>query len=327
MEYSFKLSFCIPTLNRADFLLETLCSINIPSSELSNVEICIFNNGSETEYKHVEEVISQLVRKGMHIRYQKGTSTVPIDDSMIMVMNMALGEYLFCLGDDDILLPNTLSTVLSLLNNYSFDLLILNGIIFNEKNNTRDGIFKQNSDHSISFKDVVLRYKNNCSFGNIIINRKCVLYEDQNYLRGTSHSYGSFWLKLFSLYEEKIEPKILIVNEHIVCLRAIQKTYNILQVTFEHTLLEIKLYKESIGARGQQIMEEYEDKFWQSQARFTNLLKYSLAGNDLLNIKRYNHNFYTKFLFKIYFAVLTSFFLKPVKPMLKYLLLKIRNWR
>ena len=55
-----KLSFCIPTLNRPDYLKKTLLSICSDVSYSSLFEICIYNNYSDSSYESIEAQIKLL---------------------------------------------------------------------------------------------------------------------------------------------------------------------------------------------------------------------------------------------------------------------------
>lgn len=319
------LSICIPTLNRPEFLLESLKSIEILIEKSARIEICVFNNGSNRDYTRVENFIDRLTKRYVNVNYLVNNVTIAIDDSMMQVMKMAKGDYLFLLGDDDILESEGQNLILNILNKMEFDLGILNGVIFNKKNNTRTKIFNHSSDAIISFREAFLKYKNYCSYGNIIVKRNCILEGDQIYLKGTSHAYGCFWLDFFRKHEKDQHPVILIFDIEAVCLRAVEKTYNILQVTFEHTMLELNLYKALIGDKCKIILNEYELLFWYEQSKYTTLLKYGMAGNELFKIKDYNESFYYNYRFRIYIMSFLVIILKPIKPIIRYIILKLRK--
>lgn len=325
MENRIKVSFCIPSLNRPEYLLNAIESIcNQKGLNQDMTEICVFNNCSDSSYLDVESTINALSSQ-YNISYTKGLVRLEIDQSMGQVMKMANGKYLFLLGDDDFLLPDSLKVIIDLINKSEFDLAVFNALILNEKNKTLTRMFYPSNTSYFDLKKCLLELKNYCSYGNILIKSDCINYEDFKYLEGTSHAYGCFWLSFFRQYETRLQLKVVVPNDPVVCLRAILKTYNLLQVTFEHSQKEFSLYYETIGEKSTIILREYEHDFWKDQSRFFKLLQYGLAGNDLSKIRKYNNNFYNKYVFKIAFARITAYFLRPIKNMLKSFINKYKK--
>lgn len=115
MPKKFKLSICIPTYNRARNLRNCLHSIeviNLAFREL--VEICVSNNGSSDE---TDEIIKEAQLK-MPINYNRNQSNIGIARNFVKVVNMASGEFVWLIGDDDLLLPNTFEKILMLIDEY-----------------------------------------------------------------------------------------------------------------------------------------------------------------------------------------------------------------
>lgn len=315
-----KLSFCIPTLNRPEYLLSAIRSICSDKSFSSKFEICIYNNSSDVDYNIVEQEIVRLSSE-FTITYVKGNSRLEIDQSMFQAINFSSGDFLFLLGDDDYLLPNGLNKIIELVDNDDFDLVIFNALILNEKNRTLTKMFDVSDIYYNDLRKCLLELKNFCSYGNLLIKSNFINSNDFKYLEGTSHAYGCFWLSFFTEYELGLEPKVIVCNSDVVCLRAILKTYNLLQVTFEHSQKEFNLYYNRIGKKSTLILNEYEDSFWRDQSGFFKLLKYGLAGNDIQKIKRYNMVFYKKHFLKINFIKILAILLKPFKSFFKFVIL------
>ncbi|TRX04452.1 glycosyltransferase family 2 protein [Flavobacterium gawalongense] len=324
MDNLIKVSFCIPSLNRPKYLLNAIESICNQTGFNQDIEICIFNNCSDTSYFDVENIIN-VFSSQYNIYYSKGLVRLEIDQSMHEVIKMAKGNFLFLLGDDDFLLPNSLKVIIDLINKDKFDLVIFNAIILNEKNKTKARMFNSKKSVLLDLNEVLLEFKNYCSYGNILIKSEFIRSDDFKYLEGTSHAYGCFWLAFFRLYEKGLQPRVIISNRHVVCLRAILKTYNLLQVTFEHSQKEFSLYYKAIGEKSTEILKGYENSFWKDQSRFFKLLQYGLAGNDLSKISSYNYVFYNDYVIKITFAKIFAYFLKPFKTTLKYFFITFKK--
>lgn len=111
-QLQYKLSLCIPTYNRAKHLVNCLQSIfSIDPVYRNQIEICISNNGSSD---NTEEVVHSFQEK-MPIVYCKNPINIGIPRNFLNVVSMASGEFAWLLGDDDLLLPETVQRVISLI--------------------------------------------------------------------------------------------------------------------------------------------------------------------------------------------------------------------
>ena len=99
-----KLSICIPTYNRSKYLENCLNSIFISKkkSELP-IEICISDNNSE---ENIAPIIKKYKKK-INIVYKKNKSNIGIAKNIIKSVSFAKGEFIWLLGNDDLVLPNT----------------------------------------------------------------------------------------------------------------------------------------------------------------------------------------------------------------------------
>lgn len=112
---SIVLSICIPTYNRAVCLSHCLDSIkhNFKIHTLP-YEVCISDNCSVDNTK-------EIVRKyqdHIHIRYECQKSNVGRANNYIKAVHMAKGEFVWLLGDDDLLLPGALLKMLGFIEKY-----------------------------------------------------------------------------------------------------------------------------------------------------------------------------------------------------------------
>lgn len=108
-----KLSICIPTFNRADCLRNCLESITSNDDFFVNqIEVCISNNGSTDS---TEKVIDEYEKKLPIIR-SLNQENIGIPKNFLKVVSMSNSEFVWLIGDDDLLLPNTLKKSLNLIN-------------------------------------------------------------------------------------------------------------------------------------------------------------------------------------------------------------------
>ncbi|MCS6763626.1 MAG: glycosyltransferase [Candidatus Protistobacter heckmanni] len=107
-----RLSICIPTYNRARHLRN--CLRSIASSGImqhSGVEVCISDNGSSDDTAQIVEEAKQLVP----LRYERNQENLGIPANFLKVVDMATGEFAWLVGDDDLLMPEALKTLLELI--------------------------------------------------------------------------------------------------------------------------------------------------------------------------------------------------------------------
>ncbi|MDF1827360.1 MAG: glycosyltransferase family 2 protein [Legionellaceae bacterium] len=115
-----KLSICIPTYNRAAHLVNCLKSINIAASSVSenilkNIEICISDNGSLDSTQDVASQANMI----LPVTYHRNTENIGIPRNFLKVIEIARGEFIWLLGDDDLLLPDSFSRLFELFYKYS----------------------------------------------------------------------------------------------------------------------------------------------------------------------------------------------------------------
>jgi glycosyltransferase involved in cell wall biosynthesis len=100
-----RISICIPTYNRAAHLSNCLQSIVSNKSRFTiDFEVCVSDNCSTDG----TEKVVRRVQANMDIRYQKNSENLGVPGNFINVVAMARGEFVWLLGDDDLLMPYAL---------------------------------------------------------------------------------------------------------------------------------------------------------------------------------------------------------------------------
>jgi glycosyltransferase involved in cell wall biosynthesis len=100
-----KLSICIPTYNRANQLTNCLESIALNENHsLIEYEVCVSDNFSDD---NTEEVVKSFENK-IPISYVKNERNIGRVRNYLQVVSIAKGDFIWLLGDDDLLLPNAL---------------------------------------------------------------------------------------------------------------------------------------------------------------------------------------------------------------------------
>lgn len=119
-----KLSICIPTYNRYQHLTNCLNSIILNTGyQEKDVQICVSDNCS-TDL--TEEVVRSAQEK-IDIVYRKNESNIGMARNFLEVVNMADGEYVWIIGDDDLLMPMALEKLINTISqNSDVDLFYIN---------------------------------------------------------------------------------------------------------------------------------------------------------------------------------------------------------
>jgi glycosyltransferase involved in cell wall biosynthesis len=110
-----KISICIPTYNRAEHLKNCLHSIILnPAIANDNIQICVSDNCSTDE---TEKVVRHAQNK-IRIKYDKKIKNYGMARNILKAVEMADGEFVWLLGDDDLLLTNALEQIYNLVIKY-----------------------------------------------------------------------------------------------------------------------------------------------------------------------------------------------------------------
>ena len=92
------LSICIPTYNRPESLIN--CLNSLAKQKEKNFEVCISDNCSK---KNIKKIISPYKKK-LNIRFKKNKKNLGFALNLLNVSSMARGEYIWFIGDDDLLI-------------------------------------------------------------------------------------------------------------------------------------------------------------------------------------------------------------------------------
>lgn len=106
------LSICIPTRNRSAHLRNCINSI-VCAGIQSNLEfqICISDNNSSDNSEEVVRDAQTIIP----IDYNKNEANIGFARNLLKVVSMAQGEYIWVIGDDDLLIPRAISKLARLI--------------------------------------------------------------------------------------------------------------------------------------------------------------------------------------------------------------------
>ena len=108
-----KLSIVIPTLNSGAVLDETLSALLPQASQFNEVDVLVINNGSTDNTQDIINKYHALYPEDLKFYQRKGT--IPAMDNFADGVHRVEGEFVFLLGDDDIVFPSFIQEILPLL--------------------------------------------------------------------------------------------------------------------------------------------------------------------------------------------------------------------
>jgi abequosyltransferase len=106
------ISFCIPTRNRANLLLEMLSTLVTQTDE--NCEYVIVDGASNDT---TSDVIEQFRRDGYRIVYYRREEAIGVDRDILKAIELASGTYCWLMSDDDRVEPGAYSHICEVLRN------------------------------------------------------------------------------------------------------------------------------------------------------------------------------------------------------------------
>ena len=115
-----RLSICIATFKRGDFIGETLTSI-VPQLT-DEVEIVVLDGASPDD---TAAVVGYYAARHPQIRYTRAKSNSGVDADFDQAVKLARGEHCWLFTDDDEFAPDAVATVLGELEDTSLDLLVV----------------------------------------------------------------------------------------------------------------------------------------------------------------------------------------------------------
>ena len=123
MEINKKLSFAIPTFNRAKYLDYSLKSL-VPLAKKYNMQIFISDNASNDDTK---EIVQKYMNDYPLIFYHRNENNIGFDRNAEISLKMSNTEYTWLLGDSSLIQDQGLDYVYELiLNNKKYEAIIVN---------------------------------------------------------------------------------------------------------------------------------------------------------------------------------------------------------
>ena len=102
-----KLSICIPTYNRENYLSQLLESIVIQAPNDGSIEICVSDNASTD---NTEAMIRHYRNQFNYIVYHCNDTNLGADKNYLKCVALASGEYCWLMGSDDQLITGAIKS-------------------------------------------------------------------------------------------------------------------------------------------------------------------------------------------------------------------------
>lgn len=209
------LTIAIPTWNRATFLAKTLEQLRseIATTPTGLVEVLVSNNASEDT---TEEVIQRMVAAGLPITSIKNPVNMGSDANIAQCFNMASGNYVLILGDDDLLVDHSLATILQRLAQEQYGVVCLRSYGFeNDFRQEYPGDYGVGKEY-INSTDFLVKVGPLVTFiSSCIINRQLIAEVDANQFCGSN--LVQVELVLSAMF---VARKNFFFNQYIIaCLR------------------------------------------------------------------------------------------------------------
>lgn len=141
-----KLSICIPTYNRCNYLQR--CIESIIGYQGDDIEIIVQDNNSIDD---TENIVKSFPDK--RIDYRKNSSNIGARLNVRSIIDRAKGEYCFFLTDDDMLVPGVIHIILDFIDKNNPSVFKSDSIVYLEKSNKSyvySAISKTKSNHDLS---------------------------------------------------------------------------------------------------------------------------------------------------------------------------------
>jgi len=241
--------------------------------------------------------------KAIQLKYVIQTRRLSIDEHMLEVKNLASGDYIYYLGDDDFFISDQLPLLLNLIKTEAPDLAIFNGKLINQHGKLIGRHFELKPQIFSNIQKAYVSLRDKGSYGSILV-KACHLKDFYfKALFGTSHAYGCYWFSILECGLKGNSLKITVPEFPLVVLRVNDKLYKHTEVYYRDIPYEISVYKRYLPqGEAQKLNDLFCARYIGSITRIRFLLMLAYYGSSLDEIKNINYSLYKKIYIKILLA-------------------------
>lgn len=213
MRNKIKLSICIGTFNRVEFIGETLDSIFSQNSKF--IEIILVDGGSTDG---TEVLVNSYLKKYKNLRYIKLPSKGGFDEDYTLAVSKAKGDFCWLFSDDDIVKPGAVKYILRNLNS-ELDSLIINAEIRDSAlyavlKNRCMNLNKNKVFNSDQFQQFFVATAAHSSYvGSVVIKRSIWNSRDKK------KYFGTLFVHVGVLFQSPFRKKTLVIAKPLVSIR------------------------------------------------------------------------------------------------------------
>jgi abequosyltransferase len=208
-----KLSICIATYNRAQFLGQTLESII--SQATAGMEIVIVDGASTDNTK---AIVEDCTRKFPNFQYCRMEIKGGVDQDFCKAVELARGEYCWLFSDDDLMKPGAIRAIFAEIER-SYALIVVNSEVKNSDFSSvlSKGILKHKTNriYSTDERDALFRdTANYLSFiGAVVIRRDLWNAREKKKFLGTA------FIHLGVIFQRPLDAAALVIAEPYIIIR------------------------------------------------------------------------------------------------------------
>ncbi len=114
------LTIAIPTHNRAAYLRQSLDALLPQLAGRRQVELLISDNASPDS---TPSVVQSFMERGLCLTHKRNEVNIGADANFLQCYELARGEYVWIVGDDDVISPGAIAQILGVLEKRKYDLV------------------------------------------------------------------------------------------------------------------------------------------------------------------------------------------------------------
>ena len=216
------LGICIPTYNRALYLDKCLCSIT-ENVKKYGFTVYVSDNCSED---NTESIVNHYQQSYNNIIYVKNKSNIGLYLNILNVIEMARSKYIWLMGDDDAILPNSIERVLTkilegndyvVVNAVPYDINLEHAKLERIINCRNDKKYKEGDSKNLLVD--LKKWAYHGFISSMIINRELILSLSKKYREPSFPLYNNIWFPLALFYEAIAHQSGIFVCDPVVMNR------------------------------------------------------------------------------------------------------------
>jgi abequosyltransferase len=209
----FKLSICITTFNRAEFIGATLESLITQAT--GDCEIVIVDGGSTDG---TDRVVAEYMERFPHLTYVRQENNGGFDRDLDRAVEIANGEYCWLMSDDDALKPGALKTVLDALrSNYSLVVVNSEAVNFDMSTSLQRSMLDIKTDRRYGPTELDTLFR---EVGGYMVFVGCLVIKREIWRsRDRGRYYGSLFIHTGVVFQEPMPDTTLVMAEPLIRYR------------------------------------------------------------------------------------------------------------